>query len=106
MHDGLPRGKLLARREEVCRRFGLLLSRRRGDAGMSQAALAKAVGLSRTSITNIERGRQPVNIHTLYAMADILGVEIGDLLPPSPNDSLGMTLAGPQEENDLGKLKG
>jgi transcriptional regulator with XRE-family HTH domain len=71
---------------------------------MSQAALAKAVGLSRTSITNIEQGRQPVNIHTLYAMADILGVEVGDLLPPSPKDSLGMTLGGDQEQKELAKL--
>src|ERR1019366_9757160 len=78
LHDGAFRGSGLATREEVCRRFGVLLSRRRGEANISQAALAKAVGLSRTSITNIERGRQPVNINTLYSMADILGVEVGD----------------------------
>jgi transcriptional regulator with XRE-family HTH domain len=71
---------------------------------MSQAALAKAVGLSRTSITNIEQGRQPVNIHTLYAMADILGIEVGDLLPPSPTGSLGVTLGGDQEKKELAKL--
>lgn len=71
---------------------------------MSQAALAKAVGLSRTSITNIERGRQPVNIHTLYAMADILGLDVGDLLPPSPKESLDMPLAGDQDGKELAKL--
>lgn len=40
-----------------------------------------ALGLSRTSITNIERGRQPIQLHTLYKIADVLGVEPTALLP-------------------------
>jgi len=84
-------------RDDICKRFGLLLARRRTDKGMSQAAFAKAVGLSRTSITNIERGRQPVNLHTLYSMADILGLEAGDLLPSAPKDAVGLALTGEPE---------
>jgi transcriptional regulator with XRE-family HTH domain len=40
-----------------------------------------ALGLSRTSITNIERGRQPIQLHTLYKIAEVLGVEPTALLP-------------------------
>jgi len=40
-----------------------------------------ALRLSRTSVTNIERGRQPIQLHTLYKIADIFGVEPTALLP-------------------------
>ncbi len=67
---------------------------------MSQEAFAKAVGLSRTSITNIERGRQPISLHTLYFMADILGIEPADLLPPALKNSAVLALTG-ESENRL-----
>src|SRR5713226_3804317 len=86
VHDVSVGGRL-GNRDEICKRFGKLLAGRRTEAGMSQEAFAKAVGLSRTSITNIERGRQPVSLHTLYFMADILGVEAVDLLPPAPKNT-------------------
>jgi transcriptional regulator with XRE-family HTH domain len=43
--------------------------------------LADELGLSRTSVTNIEKGRQPVQIHSLYMIARLLTVELKDLLP-------------------------
>ena len=49
--------------------------------GQSQESLAKAVGLTRTSITNLESGRQQVPLHTLYAVAEALSCDIYDLLP-------------------------
>ena len=64
---------------------------------MTQEAFAKAVGLSRTSITNIESGRQPVSLHTLYSMADILGIEVSDLVPPSPKNTVALALTGQPE---------
>ena len=72
-------------RDEVYRRFGRLLARRRKKAGLSQEALAKLVGLSRTSIANVERGRQPVQLHSLYTMSSALAIEITDLLPAMPD---------------------
>jgi transcriptional regulator with XRE-family HTH domain len=60
---------------------------------LSQEALAKAVGLTRTSITNIERGRQPVNLHTLYVMADILRLDVADLLPSLPSKSIASSIS-------------
>jgi transcriptional regulator with XRE-family HTH domain len=90
-------GGLLGNRDEICKRFGKLLADRRTESGMSQEAFAKAVGLSRTSITNIERGRQPIGLHTLYFMADILGVEPSDLLPPASKNTVALALTGEPE---------
>jgi transcriptional regulator with XRE-family HTH domain len=47
----------------------------------SQAELAKASSLSRTSITNIEKGRQHLPLHTLYSIANALEIPITELLP-------------------------
>lgn len=47
----------------------------------SQEDLAKACFLSRTSITNIEKGRQHLPLHTLYAIANALKIPIRELLP-------------------------
>ena len=67
--------------------FGRLLRQQRdGQADrMTQDRLAALIGLSRTSITNIEKGRQHVSLHHLYLIADALGVAPEMLLPPAPN---------------------
>lgn len=62
-------------------RFGKLLARTRKRAGASQERLAFALGLSRTSVTNIEHGRQPIQLYTLYKAAEALDVDPKDLLP-------------------------
>lgn len=61
--------------------FGEHLRRLRGQARMSQDTLGRRAGLSRTSITNIEVGRQHVSLDVLYRLADALGQEPRDLLP-------------------------
>lgn len=55
----------------------------RERAGLTQDALAGRVSLSRTSVTNIEKGRQKVLLHTLCNLADALGVT-PDVLMPEP----------------------
>jgi transcriptional regulator with XRE-family HTH domain len=62
---------------EVGRRIRVARSR----AGLTQDALATRVSLSRTSVTNIEKGRQKVLLHTLCGLAAALGVAPADLLP-------------------------
>jgi transcriptional regulator with XRE-family HTH domain len=54
----------------------------REQHGTIQADLAAAVGLTRSSITNIEAGRQRTSVHVLIAIAQALGVELTDLLGP------------------------
>lgn len=61
--------------------LGEEIRKRREALGMTQSALGNHLGLSRTSITNIEGGRQPLQVHQLYRMAAILRVSVTDLLP-------------------------
>lgn len=49
--------------------------------GISQNELSKAVGLRRTSITNIEAGRQKIQIYTLYLISEYLNIPMYSLLP-------------------------
>jgi len=55
----------------------------RNAAKITQAELARAVKLSRTSVTNIEKGRQPVPVHLLVEMSQVLGVRASELIPES-----------------------
>jgi transcriptional regulator with XRE-family HTH domain len=61
--------------------FGRLLRKSRKEAKLTQGAVAERVGLSRTSITNIEKGRQHVLLHQLFLLASAVGVEPTELLP-------------------------
>lgn len=45
-------------------------------AGLTQAELAARVGLERTSITNIEGGRQVLTATTINAIAAALGYRV------------------------------
>lgn len=69
--------------EEFARRLGRIVATRRTEAGMSQRAFGNALGLSRTSIANIECGRQAVSLYTVYVIADILKLKPADLMPSS-----------------------
>lgn len=62
-------------------RLGLRLRERRKNAGLTQQDLANALQLSRTSITNMEGGRQPLLVHTLVAAASAVGVAPSELIP-------------------------
>lgn len=61
--------------------FGRMLSEMRRRRRISQEMLADELGLSRTSITNIEKGRQPVQLYSLYVIARLLGIDVKELLP-------------------------
>ena len=55
--------------------------RARKARGMKQEDLATAVGFLRTSVANIEAGKQRVPLHTLEKIAAALDVSPGELLP-------------------------
>lgn len=61
--------------------FGAMLSDARRKGQISQQKLASSLGLTRTSVTNIEKGRQPIQLHSLYVIAKALRVEVKELLP-------------------------
>jgi transcriptional regulator with XRE-family HTH domain len=60
--------------------FGRRLKTARKSAGMTQETLAAQVGLSRASITNIERGRQHIHVHTMFLICYAVGVHPSNLL--------------------------
>lgn len=60
---------------------GERVRRARQAAGLSQAKLARNLGMSRTSIVNIEAGRQHPPLHVLWDVADQLGTELSLLIP-------------------------
>ena len=55
--------------------------RRMQTPEMNQEKLGEALGLTRTSITNIEKGKQKLTVDTLYKLCDIFSVEVTDLIP-------------------------
>lgn len=67
--------------------FGRRLRERRTSSGLSQAGLAQRVGLSRTSITNIEKGRQQVSLHLFLLLSAALGAEPFEMAPSAVNVS-------------------
>ncbi|MBM0235934.1 helix-turn-helix transcriptional regulator [Micromonospora sp. ATA32] len=65
-------------------RFGQRVRALREAAGLRQADLAAKVGLARTSIANIEAGRQDTTVTVLLALADTLDTTVGALLGDEP----------------------
>lgn len=52
---------------------------------LTQEALGKKAGLTRTSIINIEKGRQQILLHTLVDIARALQVPVSALIPDLTN---------------------
>ena len=47
----------------------------------TQASMADILGLERTSVTNIELGKQRPGLHVLYRCCEYFEIAIADLLP-------------------------
>jgi transcriptional regulator with XRE-family HTH domain len=63
------------------RKVGERIRSKRKARGLSQEGLAMAVGLKRPSMSNMEKGRQNLLLHTFYEIAETLDVSTSDLLP-------------------------
>lgn len=72
-------------KKSVYEQIGQAVAHYRTKSEISQAALAAAIGLTRTSISNIEKGRQKMLVHTLLEIADALSVSPADLIPNENN---------------------
>lgn len=66
---------------ELYEHIGYNIWKIRREKGLTQQQLADKMGLSRTSITNIERGRQRFRIDQIYRFAVIFQVSLARLLP-------------------------
>ena len=60
---------------------GVRIAKVRKRRGLSQAALAKLIGISRVSVTNMEAGHHGASLHRIYVVASILKVPVTDLIP-------------------------
>ena len=54
---------------------------------LTQAALARASGVNRVQIVEIEAGRGNGSVHTLRKLADALGVAVDDVIPASDDET-------------------
>lgn len=57
------------------------LARERSPQKLSQEALAQNLGISRTSMVNIEAGRQRAPLHMLWRIAQLLEMDLTMLIP-------------------------
>jgi transcriptional regulator with XRE-family HTH domain len=73
--------------DDFYERFGRSLRSARLDLGLNQEALGHRVGLERSSISNIEKGRQRVQLHMLLEFAAALDVPPTKLLPDAEASS-------------------
>ncbi len=65
--------------DEARRGFGLAVRLARTRKNWSQEGLAKAAGLERTSISDIERGIRSPGLDVQVRLAEALGVQVSDL---------------------------
>jgi transcriptional regulator with XRE-family HTH domain len=63
------------------RAVGTLLQAARSKKGMTQEAVAEAIGVPRASYANLEAGRQRIPVDVIWRVAIILGISVVSLLP-------------------------
>ena len=59
--------------------LGGIIRSARNQLGLTQEELARLVSLTRTSITNIEKGRQKVSSHLLVELSEVLNFSLANL---------------------------
>ncbi len=67
--------------EHINRVIGQQTRLERAKRQMTQTALAEEVGLTRSSIANIEAGRQHTPAHVVLLIARALGIPVAELMP-------------------------
>lgn len=77
-HDGLVTEPEV---DQFYKEFGRRVRLERERAGVTQAQLAAAIGLTRSSVANLEAGRQKILLHVLMITSRLLDVAPADLLP-------------------------
>lgn len=67
--------------ENLYKEIGQNIKKIRQTKKLSQAEVAIKLGLERTSVTNIENGKQRITLHSLYELCDLLGADIFKVIP-------------------------
>jgi HTH-type transcriptional regulator/antitoxin HipB len=63
--------------------IGELVVYYRKKSGLSQQQLAQLAGIGKTAVFDIEKGKETVQLKTLFRVLDILNIQI-KLTPPFP----------------------
>jgi transcriptional regulator with XRE-family HTH domain len=78
-------------RDAIIRQARIALGSRlreiRESRGMTQTAVARQAGLSRSFYAQVEHARQAISVDRTFALANVLGVEMTELFtafPPVP----------------------
>ncbi len=66
--------------QNITERFGARLRKLRLKQGWTQVAMAERLGIDRSYISDMERGKKNVCLPTLEVIADALGVTISQVL--------------------------
>jgi transcriptional regulator with XRE-family HTH domain len=75
------------RYDDILRTVGNRLRDARARAGLTQKQLGDRAAVKQSYIYELERGRTNITLNTLVKMADVLGMDVRDLLPqtgPAP----------------------
>ena len=70
----------MADHKELYTQVGQRLRKAREDLGITQKELASRIGLTRTSVTNVELGNQAMLLHTLLDWARVLKIDLAEVL--------------------------
>ncbi len=68
--------------------------RLRADRGLSAAGLARASGVARATLAELEAGRGNPTVETLYGLASVLGVTLAELLVETDAPAVQVVRAG------------
>lgn len=86
--------------------IGNLIRERRELRGLTQAQLGRLSGVPRTTLANIEHGRQAVLVKYVYLFADALGLNPCDLLPvPTASVMIEHSIEAPEVDALLAHLQ-
>lgn len=85
--------------------IGMRLRDLRTDTGLSQEAMAKILGLERTSITNMELGKQRPAIYVLYRCCEYFERPLSQLFPELDDPVIAKPKLPPDAARALAKVR-
>jgi len=67
--------------EKLYKKLGENVKKHRTQLGLTQEQLADRIELTRTSVVNIEQGKQHTPLHLLLTMAEVFNINLEILIP-------------------------
>lgn len=77
--------------DELQRRFGKIVLRRRLEAELSQENLAAQVGIHRNHLSLLERGKHMPNLAVAHKIATAFGVKLATMIAEAEDETTALT---------------